>query len=58
LYQEDVGRDEAALNEADLPKPVKPKPVTDVSTRQMIEAKYNEIRRLPGKIGVFVNIIR
>jgi hypothetical protein len=53
-----VGRDEAAINEADLPKPVKPKPVTDLSTKQMIEAKYNEIRRLPGESNVRVDLMR
>jgi len=48
LLQEQQGKDEVTLNEPDLDKPEKPKPITVDDARQRIIEKYNNIRRLPG----------
>jgi len=48
MLQEQQGKDEVTLNEANLEKPEKPKPATVDDGRQRIIEKYNNIRRLPG----------
>lgn len=53
---EQQGKDEAILNEIDLPKPEKPTPVTLYDARQKILTKYNEIRRQPGEPKISVEL--
>ena len=44
-----TAQDQEVLSEEEIPKPEKPPPVKDAELRERILAKYNEIRRKPGR---------
>ncbi len=49
VQQDDLAKDQEILDAEAIPKPEKPKLMTDAEARQKIVDRFNEIRRKPGE---------